>query len=250
MEEFTILIGGEAGQGSRKAGLLLGKILNLWGWQVFIYDDYQSLIRGGHNFSLIRVSQKKVLTANLTLDFLFALDKKTVEFHRQNLKEKGILVYSASKIPDIKGGLGLPLEEWVKETAGISLMENVALVGAAAKILGISWEMVEKVIKEEFGKEAEEKNLKVAHLAFGSCKTLLKIPKLPPKAQILLTGNEAIGLGLIKAGLDSYFAYPMTPTSGILHFLAEKQKKYRLKVCQLENEIGVVNAALGAAWAG
>jgi 2-oxoglutarate ferredoxin oxidoreductase subunit alpha len=250
MEEFSVLIGGEAGQGSRKAGLLLGKILVEWGWQVFIYDDYQSLIRGGHNFSLIRASQKKLQATDLSLDLLLALDKKTVEFHQQKLKEKGILVYSTSKISDVKEGLGLPLEKWVKEAGGTSLMENVALIGAAAKILGISWEVVEKVISEEFKPEIKEKNLKVGYLAFGSCKTLFKVPRLKSGGKILLTGNEAISLGMIKAGLDTYFAYPMTPTSGILHFLAEKQKEENLKVYQLESEIGVVNAALGASFAG
>jgi 2-oxoglutarate ferredoxin oxidoreductase subunit alpha len=250
MEETSILVGGEAGQGSRKAGLLLGKILFEWGWQVFIYDDYQSLIRGGHNFSLMRASQKKPLAADLSLDLLLALDKKTVELHRQKLKEKGILVYSTSKISDVREGLGLPLEKWVKEAGGISLMENVALVGAVAKILGISWGVVEKVISEEFKPEVREKNLKVGYLAFGSCKTLFKIPRLKSSGKILLAGNEAIGLGLIRAGLNTYFAYPMTPTSGILHFLAEKQKEADLKVYQLESEIGVVNAALGAGFAG
>ena len=250
MGKISILIGGEAGQGSRKAGLLLGKILLNWGWQVFIYDDYQSLIRGGHNFSLIKASPKNPLAADLSLDLLLALDKKTVELHREKLKEKGVLVYNTSKISDVRQGLGLPLERWVREAGGILLMENVALIGAAAKILGISWETVEKVIKEEFGKEIEEKNLKVANLAFSSCKTLLKIPKLNLHRQILLNGNEAISLGLIKAGLETYFAYPMTPTSGILHFLAEKQKEASLKVFQLESEIGVVNAALGASFAG
>jgi 2-oxoglutarate ferredoxin oxidoreductase subunit alpha len=250
MEEFSVLIGGEAGQGSRKAGLLLGKILVEWGWQVFIYDDYQSLIRGGHNFSLIRASQKKLQATDLSLDLLLALDKKTVEFHQQKLKEKGILVYSTSKISDVKEGLGLPLEKWVKEAGGTSLMENVALIGAAAKILGISWGVVEKVISEEFKPEIKEKNLKVGYLAFGSCKTLFKVPRLKSGGKILLTGNEAISLGMIKAGLDTYFAYPMTPTSGILHFLAEKQKEENLKVYQLESEIGVVNAALGASFAG
>jgi len=250
MEEFSILVGGEAGQGSRKAGLLLGKILLEWGWQVFIYDDYQSLIRGGHNFSLIKASQKKPLGVDLSLDLLFALDEKTVEFHRQKLKETGILVYNASKISNIREGLGLPLEQWVKEAEGVSLMENVALVGAATKILGISWGVAEKVIREEFGSQTGRKNLKIAQLAFGSCKTLFRISRLKSGGKILLAGNEAIGLGMIKAGLDSYFAYPMTPASGILHFLAKKQKEADLKVCQLESEVGVVNAALGASFAG
>jgi len=49
--DYSILVGGAAGQGSRKAGLIIGKLFSQYGYRVFIYDDYQSLIRGGHNFS-------------------------------------------------------------------------------------------------------------------------------------------------------------------------------------------------------
>lgn len=247
MTKLSLLVGGQAGQGSRKAGLIIGKILKEWGWWVFIYDDYQSLIRGGHNFSLIEASSEKVLSAGFPLDVLLALDQKTINLHCSELKNDGLLIYKTTKDFSFKNGLGLPLEEWVKEAGGNPLMENIALVGAAAKILGISWEVVEKVIKEEFGEEFEKINLKIAHSAFGSCKTLLKVKRLPSKNYFLNTGNEAIGLGLIRAGLRAYFGYPMTPATGILHFLAEKKD---LKVYQLENEIAVVNAALGAAYVG
>lgn len=250
MEELVVLIGGEAGQGSRKAGLILGKLFLSIGYQVFIYDDYQSLIRGGHNFSLIRARRKKVLSAFPALDILLALDKKTIDLHKRELKENGILVYDSSEIKESFPGLGLPLAQWVKEEKGVPLMKNTALIGSIGKILGVKWDFLEKILKEEFRGETEEKNLKIAKRAFDSCKTLKKISIFSFQDEQLLTGNEAISLGMIKAGLKCYFAYPMTPSTGILHFLAEKTKEEDLRVEQLESEIAVINAALGASFAG
>lgn len=66
----------------------------------------------------------------------------------------------------------------------------------------------------------------------------------------LIDGNAAFAQGLMAAGLDFYFAYPMTPATSILHYLAGKQAKEGLKVVQPENEIAVINMALGAVYAG
>ena len=70
----------------------------------------------------------------------------------------------------------------------------------------------------------------------------------PPRP--LLTGNEAIGLGMVKGGLDAYVSYPMTPSSSLLHFLAEHQEKFGITVVHPENEIAVILMALGFAYAG
>ena len=71
-KDFSILIGGEAGQGSRMAGNLIAKIFNRLGWQIYIFEDYQSLIRGGHNFSQIRASEKEFQSRKEKIDFLLA----------------------------------------------------------------------------------------------------------------------------------------------------------------------------------
>ena len=60
MKEMSILIGGKAGDGIRQAGHTLARLLNRIGYRIFFYDDYPSLIRGGHNFSIIRASKKKI----------------------------------------------------------------------------------------------------------------------------------------------------------------------------------------------
>ncbi|MEK7634982.1 MAG: 2-oxoacid:acceptor oxidoreductase family protein [Patescibacteria group bacterium] len=70
-----------------------------------------------------------------------------------------------------------------------------------------------------------------------------------PKGE-LIDGNTAFAKGLQMAGLDFYFAYPMTPSTSILHYLASKQTKEGLKVIQPENEIAVINMALGSVYTG
>jgi len=249
--DFSILIGGPAGRGSRKAGLLIAKLFSEYGYKIFIYDDYQSLIRGGHSFSQIRASKKNILSHRKKIDFLLALDKTTIEKHKRYLDGKGAVIYSSNEVSFNKKSkaIGLPIKDMVERAGGTKIMENVALVAAFAKIVGIDWKTIEKLFKKEFSK-FQKINLKIAKAAFENTSTLLKLKKTGQKAKPLLTGNEALALGAVKAGLDLYIAYPMTPATGILHYLAKYKKDFNLKVVQLENELGVVNAAVGAAYAG
>lgn len=238
IKDYSILIGGAAGQGSRKAGLIIAKLFAFYGYRIFIYDDYQSLIRGGHNFSQIRASAKKVLSHRKKIDFLLALDENTLQKHRQDLDKKGI-VFSVD--PSLK--------TLTQKAGGQPIMENTALIAAFAKSVGLDWPTLEEVLKKEF-KKFRKLNLKVAKAAFEKTKKLFSLPKLNQKPLPLVTGNQAVGLGAVKVGLKFYSAYPMTPASGILHFLAARQKEFKMTVVQLENEIAVVNAAIGAAYAG
>lgn len=61
MEDFSVLIGGKAGFGIDRSGIVIGRILNKLCYRLYIYRDYPSLIRGGHTFSIIRASKKKKL---------------------------------------------------------------------------------------------------------------------------------------------------------------------------------------------
>lgn len=251
-KDYSILIGGQAGQGSRYAGIIIAKLFSSFGYRIFIYNDYPSLIRGGHNFSQIRASAKKVLVHREKIDFILALDENTIKKHQKSLDKNGIVIYNKDKIsaPGKKGKeFALPITTIVKKAGGIPIMENVALVASFAKIIGIDWKTLEQVFKKEF-KKLKEINLKVARMAFENSQNLFKLKKLNQKPFPLLTGNEAVALGAVKAGLDFYIAYPMTPTTGILHFLAKKKKDFNLAVAQPENEIAVVNMAIGAAYSG
>lgn len=248
MSDYSILVGGAAGQGSRKAGLLIAKLFNQYGYRIFIYDDYQSLIKGGHNFSVIRASDKDVLAHQENIDFLLALDKNTLKKHQKKLKKTGLIIYDLDKISEVKG-IGVPLKKITQAEQGLPIMENVALVAGFAKVVGIEWRYLKKLLQEEFQEKAEI-NLRIAKRAYEESPSFIKIKKLNQKPLPLLTGNEAVALGAVKAGLDMYFAYPMTPASSILHYLAEKSAEFNVATSQLENEIAVINTAIGAAFAG
>lgn len=249
-KDFSILIGGAAGEGSRKAGLMIAKLFSYLGYRIFIYDDYQSLIRGGHSFSQIRASNKKVLSHRKKIDFLLALDETTIKKHQADLDKKGVIIYNSEKV-SIKNedAIGIAIKTIVKKAGGVSIMGNTAFVAGFAKIIGINWKTLEKLFKKEF-KKSESINLKIARKAFDDTKNLIKIKKLNQKSLPVLTGNEAISLGAVKAGLGFYIAYPMTPATGILHYLANRKENFNIAVAQLENEVGVVNAAIGAAYTG
>ncbi|MCK9578385.1 2-oxoacid:acceptor oxidoreductase subunit alpha [bacterium] len=248
-KDYSIIVGGAAGQGSRKAGLIIAKIFKKLGYFVYIYDDYQSLIKGGHNFSQIRISDEFIAGRREKIDVLVAFDKKTIDLHEKDLNTKGILIFNKNKNPEEKG-IGIDADSIVKHLQGKPIMANTAMIGGFLKIIGINWSIAKNVLEKEFG-EKDNLNMEIAKQAYDSVNTLTKIEKSKAKnPEYLMTGNEAAALGATKAGLDIYYAYPMTPASGILHYFAEHEKDLGVVTIQPENEIAVANEAIGSAYAG
>ncbi len=242
MEDFQILVGGKAGQGSKAAGSLIAKALNKCGYKIFIHEDYPSLIRGGHNFSLIRASEDGKRVIGEKVNYLLALDKNTVDQHIDELE--GVLIYNSDQMEE--EGIGVPIETIAKKEGGL-IMQNTALFGAFCKLIGID----KGIMKEVAGQLPKpEKNIKVAIRAYESVESQEELKRGKNEPTALLTGNEAIALGALEAGMENYFAYPMTPSTSILHFLAKLKQKYDIQVMQPENEIAVINGALGAAFTG
>jgi len=248
MKEISILIGGKAGDGIRQAGHIIARLLNRIGYRIFFYDDYPSLIRGGHNFSIIRASEKRIFAHKETVDIIVALNQDAVDKHKHRLNDGGLILYDSKK-SDAQG-LGFDFMEMVKELDGKPIMRNTAAIGALAGMLNIEWSVLEKVIKDAVGHEIDL-NLKIARQAYDRVETPLKpVPKLDQKPLPLVSGNEAISLGAVKAGLNMYIAYPMTPASAILHYLAANESELGVVTVHPESEIGVALMALGAAYAG
>lgn len=248
MEELSILIGGKAGDGIRQAGQTLARLLTRIGYRIFFYDDYPSLIRGGHNFSIIRASKKKIQAHKEKVDLIVALNQDTVEKHKHRLNPGGVILYDSKKVE--AQGVGVDFMGLVKELEGSPIMRNTAALGALAKMLNIEWEMLERVITDTMDKKVDL-NLKIAQSAYHQVeKAWLSVRKLDQKMLPLVSGNEAIALGAVQGGLNMYIAYPMTPASAILHYLAEHEDELGVVTIHPESEIGVVLMALGAAYAG
>jgi len=223
---LNILIGGKAGQGINKVSEIVSETLREIGYYTFNYRDYQSLIRGGHNFNVLSISDKWIASHESKLDGLVALDEKTLSLHKEELKKEGFTItFEGFK------DLGMDL--------------NVALAGALIKILGIEKKVLLSKIKEELDEDAA----KAAEKGYESQKEKFKLKKLSNKIEIM-SGSKAVADGAINSGIDLYIAYPMTPATGTMHELAAKQIKNKFVVFQSENEIAVANSALGSSFTG
>ncbi len=248
-KNMQIIIGGAAGEGSKKAGLLIAKLFNACGYRVFIHEDYESVIRGGHNFSQISVSEEDVNAIEEKIDFLLALNKDTVIKHKEKLRKGGVLIYDSSNIKDDfseKEAIKVSLNDIVGEAGGIPLMKNTALVSAFSKIIGMEWEKVKGVLEKELPVETE-KNLEVARIAFEKTTKIKDLKEGKNTPSPLLSGNQAVALGALEAGLECYYAYPMTPSTGVLQFLSNTEG---VRTFQPESEIAVINMALGSVYTG
>ncbi len=228
-----------------KAAEVLGKILVRLGYFVFNYRDYPSLIRGGHNFNVITFSDKRLFSHDeRNYEIIVALDQRTVETHKKEESEN--TYYIAPNGVKIPRGENIDVSSALKE--GVPpIATNVILLGALAKFLGIPKRVGKEVVATEMKGTFNEKAFEYG---YEKGEKNGRIGKIPRKGVYFLTGNEAIGLGAIASGIDMYIAYPMTPATPVLHFLAARKDKYNFTVLQMENEIAVINAALGASYAG
>ncbi len=238
MNEFSILFGGKAGDGIDRASLVVAKLFKRLGYFIYVYREYPSLIRGGHTFSIIRASKDKIFAHFDNVDVVLAMNQETADLHSWRMKSGAVSVND----PDLIAGI-------LKDEAAPPVTANSVMIGVMAKTLAIDWAIVEEVFRAEMRK-AVDKNLAVARRGYEQAETKLEMRDLERDVPPVATGNEAMGFGLVKAGLDAYFAYPMTPMSTLLHFLAGRADEFNLKVVHPESEIGVILMALGASYTG
>ncbi|MFQ5911360.1 MAG: 2-oxoacid:acceptor oxidoreductase subunit alpha [Thermoplasmata archaeon] len=248
---LTVIVGGEAGHGVKKSGTVISTVMNELGRYVFEMDDYQSLIRGGHNFSVVSSSISRLYSHYMSTDILVCLDKRSVDIHKGRLKEGGSLVYNEDAV-QLESGTGLPMSTWIRELKGIPPMAGTFGVAAVSVLCGLDLSVIERIFQRSYprGLEANVELARRTYEAMKADKGKFPLETGDGKPGSLFAGNEAIALGAAAAGLDVYIAYPMTPSSSLLHFLAAQSRRLGIAVLHPENEIAVINMALGSAYAG
>ena len=254
---YTILIGGQAGDGAREAGVNLGRLLSKMGYYVVNTVEYPSLIRGGHNFCRISFSKEKLFSDYTALDAIIALNQETVLLHQKELKKDGVIFFD-NNLNSVTGKTGklisLPISSYAKEAGVSQMMRTAVALGAFCYYFGIEINLLNKVFEEIFKQKAQP-NIDLAQKGYKylADKKFDKIKfDLPTKTEKgeMIDGNAAVAEGMVKAGMKNYIAYPMTPATSVLHHLAKKAEVYGLKVTQAESELAVINMALGCAYAG
>jgi 2-oxoglutarate ferredoxin oxidoreductase subunit alpha len=248
---FTFLVGGKAGEGVRKAGSVAASVFARMGRQVFHMDDYMSLIKGGHNFSVVSTAKRRITSHYIKADLVVALDKRSYDMHREHLAEGGTLIYDSDAVKNGQG-LGVPLLAEAKKYPNPNLRLGLGSVAVLAAAVGLDKDQLKHVIEDQYSRDIEN------NVAYATTIHEAVQPKIGGKFKLdagdkerpILTGNEAVALGAAAGGLDVYYAYPMTPSSAILHYLASHDKELGVVAVHPENEIAVINMAIGSVFAG
>jgi len=258
--DYTIKIGGEAGQGIQTIGDTLGLVFSRTGYHVFTHQDYESRVRGGHNFFQVRFADHPVMASKNRVDIIVALDKESIIDYEKELSEIGQIIYDSASLKqqhDKPQFLDIPFVQLAVEHGGNKIMANTVAVGAVMGMIGMDLDVLLAILKDTFKKKGEEviKQNTTAAMA-GHDYAVKKCIKCSfaaaplSKPKMLIAGTDAIGLGAVASGCKFYSAYPMTPSTGIMNYIAGKETDYGIIVEQAEDEIAAINMALGASFAG
>ncbi|MDV4151915.1 2-oxoacid:acceptor oxidoreductase subunit alpha [Clostridium sp. AL.422] len=247
--QYNILIGGSAGQGLDTISDFLEKVIKKSGFHLFSNKDYMSRVRGGHNFIQIRFGENKVFAHKDKLDLILALDENTVLYHKDRLVKDGVIIADNGMKLDDDVILKLPLLELAKGL-GLSKAFTSVAAGVILKYFSLEIEDVEKYFSNKLSEEIIKKNIEAVKLGYDLIESKYKAKGDDLSKYMLINGNNAIALGAIAGGVNFYSAYPMTPATSIMTYLAKKQTEIGIVVDQAEDEIAAINFAIGASYAG
>jgi len=257
--DFAVGIGGENGQGIASTGDILARIFARRGLHLNAYNAYQSIIRGGHTFLTIRASDAPVRNMGDKIDVFIPLNQDTMDRHLHLLKAGACAIYDNEKIKPGQAADGVQLCPMPMKdlTQGNKLAVNTAALGATLQLLGIESEPLESVVTRQFKKKGDAvvaQNIAVARAGYEYAAQNFKAFswKAPEGAKPLgvITGNQATAMGAAAAGVKFYAAYPMSPSTGVLMWMAAHARQLGIMVRQVEDEIGVMNMVIGAAHTG
>ena len=259
--DLKIAIGGAAGQGIASVGNILARIFARRGLHIVAYNAYQSIIRGGHTFLTIRVSGDPIATHGDTVDILICLNQDTLDRHIVNLRPGSYVIYDGEKLKPLEAPAkvnlcALPISELAKNPTN-KMLSNTIAMGAALYLAGFDIDPLADSLTKQFarkGPQVVDENLGSAQAGFDFAKEHFSplAHTIPAERQALpvVTGNQALAMGGAAAGVKFYCAYPMSPATGVLHWMAANGPDLGIVVRQVEDEIGVITMAIGAAHAG
>lgn len=265
---FNWKIAGEAGYGIKVTGLMFSKTMARGGLHIFDHSEYPSLIRGGHNTYHVTVGKSPIHCFHENVDLLICLNQNAVNNHPAEVTEKGAAIVdlgdkslnlSPLKKKKVKI-FPIPLKEIAKKSGGKPVMQNTVALGATVALVDYDFKILEGVIRDMFvnkGAKVVNLNIRLAKKGYDFAgknfradfpHAIKRVPKSPKR--LVITGNEAEALGAVRAGCKFLAAYPMTPSTAILHFLAAQERTHSVVYKQTEDELAAIGIALGASYAG
>ncbi|NLA72194.1 MAG: 2-oxoacid:acceptor oxidoreductase subunit alpha [Clostridiaceae bacterium] len=266
---FNLLLGGAAGQGIETTSAVIEKILKANGYNVFVTRDLMSRVRGGHNFSTLRFGREPVTAHDHRVDGILAVNQETIDLHLEDLREDGFIIADDQLRTNDPRVILLPMSETGKNLGNPRVASSVA-VGALVRLFDLPQEALRPILEESLKAQYVDINLEAVKVGYEAVTmeqgevSRLKANShgrgrgelIPKKDQrdysqwMIVNSNQAIALGALAAGLNFYSAYPMSPSTSIMEYLAGMQNEANIVVEQAEDELAAINAVVGASYAG
>ncbi|MBN1347986.1 2-oxoacid:acceptor oxidoreductase subunit alpha [candidate division KSB1 bacterium] len=266
INNLTLIIGGDAGQGVESSGAGFCKALSRAGLHVTSIQDHRSRIRGGHNFYLIKTSDKPITSWSEPVHLLVALTAESIEIHRDKMVPGSAVIFDSETTINTTeleklsiNPVSVPLNQIAKDVGGSSVMANTAALGAVAGLTQFPLKTIHNVIEENFRKKGAnvvESNRQVSQAAYDYVRQNYtfsyqwQLNPIDAPERMVMNGNDGIALGALCAGCNFISAYPMTPATSIFLWLTARAEEFAIVSKQTEDEISAINMGIGAAHAG
>jgi 2-oxoglutarate ferredoxin oxidoreductase subunit alpha len=269
ISEAVIRIAGNSQDGIQAIGGFLARLAGRSEQEVMTFMTIPSTISGGPSIFQVRIGSGEVLSSGDEADVLLAFYQHSYDGHLNSLKKNGIVLYDSDHVTTIPEEnkksyhhLGVPISSLTVEAIGGTAKDkgkNIYALGLIAKMFDLNVPKLEKLIGERFtGKDPSILNNALAAFHAGYAHSLgnvLETFKFKDSAskgghQVVMNGNEALGFGLIAAGVRFGAGYPITPWSDIMELLRRELPKYGGTFVQTEDEIAAISMAIGSSYAG
>jgi 2-oxoglutarate ferredoxin oxidoreductase subunit alpha len=269
--DLTISMVGSGGDGVVTMGDLIATVAAREGLHVIKTEGYGPQIRGGESSCTVRVAAKELFAQGDAVDVLLVFRWADFARFRGEIEvaPNAVVLYEATDttpaeelelpVDDRARWIPVPFDRLSRESTGAGGSKNVVALGVLVGLFGLPAEAMRRAITQRFGRKKEsvrEANAKAfeAGLTFagtlGEDLTDKRLAYVPGPTRLLLSGNEAAAVGALHAGCRFFAGYPITPSSEILHFLAEWMPRAGGSVVQTEDELAAIGAIIGASFAG
>ncbi len=265
MNEITIRIGGESGEGTISGGDILALASARWGYHVYTFRTFPAEILGGPCMFQVRISNHPVKSMGDYADVLICLNKEAYDRNISELRHGGVLIYDPSDFTPETGDCityAVPFNEIARKEIQLFQTKNMVMLGAICGLFGPPLEAIVEVVQSKLSRSRKanstlmEKNL----LALDVSKKYVteKLSKHDPyllgpveKAdRMVLNGNQAVVAGALAAQCRFFAGYPITPASDIMEGLAKELPQVGGTFLQAEDEMAALAAVLGASYGG
>ncbi|MEJ2499685.1 MAG: 2-oxoacid:acceptor oxidoreductase family protein [Campylobacterales bacterium] len=251
----SVLIGGAAGLGIDTLEKLLSEAFMKSGFFVYSSKEFMSRVRGGSNTTLIRIADAPLEAPCWEVDLYIALDALALEHAKPRMTEKTVILADESFSDAAAEAVAVPLQQKAKELGDVRY-GNTYAAGLVYGLFGLESAALLESVAERFGEDEGNEKAAVAGVEAGRG---LEHPPLPPlpeaaheqvKALHLMDGTTASGFGFLSGGCNFVGAYPLSPSTGVLTFMASMSKHFDIAVEQSEDEIASIHLVMGASYAG